>query len=74
MLYCIMNIMFNFQVLISTVEIISGKRLGLNIFENGTEARLTLEEKSEEQTKYLQKIQKTGKEIYILLFLYCHLQ
>ena len=61
-----------FQVCISTVEFFPGKQLGA--FENGTEEQLTLEEKSEEPTKYLQKIQKKGKEIYILLFVYCQLQ
>lgn len=61
----------NFQVCVSMVEFFSGKQLGT--FENGTEAQLTLEEKSE-PTKYLQKIQKKGKEIYILLFVYCQLQ
>jgi len=41
---------------------------------NGAEVQLTLEEKGEEPANYLQKIQKKGWEIYILLFLYCHLQ
>ena len=52
---------------ISTVEIFSGKQLGT--FENGTEEQLTLEEKSEEPTKYLQKIQKKGNLHFIICLL-----
>lgn len=34
----------------------------LTKFENGTEVRLTLEKKSQEPAKYLQKIQKKGED------------